>query len=119
MVTHANDIRAAITTPRRPTLKQPLTKLLGRLGLAPTLLLLPLATSRTSTPSFLPPLVQPPSLPPLPPLPPPPPPETPPPPPVSPPPPPPLLPPPPLPLPPPPPLPLLLRCFALAESAPT
>ncbi|CAI7879858.1 unnamed protein product [Closterium sp. NIES-54] len=31
-------------------LKQPLTELLGRLGLAPTLLLLPLATSRASTP---------------------------------------------------------------------
>ncbi|CAI7851429.1 unnamed protein product [Closterium sp. NIES-54] len=39
----------AITTPRRPTRKQPLTKLLGRLGLAPTLLLLPLATARAST----------------------------------------------------------------------
>ncbi|CAI7772107.1 unnamed protein product [Closterium sp. NIES-53] len=53
-VTRANDIRAAITTPRRPTLKQPLTKLLGRLGLGPTLLLLPLATSGTSTPSSSP-----------------------------------------------------------------
>ncbi|CAI7785896.1 unnamed protein product [Closterium sp. NIES-53] len=50
-VTCANDIRAAITTPRRPTLKQPLTKLLRRLGLASTLLL---ATSGTSTPSSSP-----------------------------------------------------------------
>ncbi|CAI7862319.1 unnamed protein product [Closterium sp. NIES-54] len=49
-VTRADDIQAAITTPRRPTLKQPLTELLGRLGLAPRLLLLPLATTRASTP---------------------------------------------------------------------
>ncbi|CAI7741226.1 unnamed protein product [Closterium sp. NIES-54] len=48
-ITCANDIRAAATTPRRPTLRKPLTKLLGRRGLTPTLLLLPLATSRTST----------------------------------------------------------------------
>ncbi|CAI7864237.1 unnamed protein product [Closterium sp. NIES-54] len=34
--------------PRRPTLSKPLTKLLGQRGLAPTLLLLPLATARTS-----------------------------------------------------------------------
>ncbi|CAI7877713.1 unnamed protein product [Closterium sp. NIES-54] len=47
-VTRANDIRAANTTPRRPTLSKPLTKLLGRRGLAPTLLLLPVATARTS-----------------------------------------------------------------------
>ncbi|CAI7757978.1 unnamed protein product [Closterium sp. NIES-54] len=47
-VTRANDIRAANTTPRRPTLSKPLTKLLGRRGLAPTLLLLPLVTARTS-----------------------------------------------------------------------
>ncbi|CAI7757799.1 unnamed protein product [Closterium sp. NIES-54] len=48
-VTRANDIRAATTTQRRPTLRKPLTKLLGRRGLAPTLLLLlPLATSTTS-----------------------------------------------------------------------
>ncbi|CAI7897062.1 unnamed protein product [Closterium sp. NIES-54] len=52
MVTRANDTRAATTTPRRPTLRKPLTKLLGRWGLAPTLLLLPLATARTSTLSF-------------------------------------------------------------------
>ncbi|CAI7755813.1 unnamed protein product [Closterium sp. NIES-53] len=45
----ANEIQAAHTTPRRPTLKQPLTKLLGHRGLAPTLLPLPLASSRTST----------------------------------------------------------------------
>ncbi|CAI7762236.1 unnamed protein product, partial [Closterium sp. NIES-54] len=44
----ANDIRAANTTPRRPTLSKPLTKLLGQRGLAPTLLLLPLVTARTS-----------------------------------------------------------------------
>ncbi|CAI7781641.1 unnamed protein product, partial [Closterium sp. NIES-53] len=50
-VTRANDIRA--TTPRRPTQK-PLTKLRGRLGLAPTLLLLTLATSRFNTPSASP-----------------------------------------------------------------
>ncbi|CAI7898436.1 unnamed protein product [Closterium sp. NIES-54] len=49
-VTRANYIRAAITTPRRPTLKQPPTELLERLGLTPTLLLLPLATTRASTP---------------------------------------------------------------------
>ncbi|CAI7899771.1 unnamed protein product, partial [Closterium sp. NIES-53] len=49
--TRANDIRA--TTPRRPTQK-PLTKLLGRLGLAPTLLLLTLATSKTNMPSSSP-----------------------------------------------------------------
>ncbi|CAI7779741.1 unnamed protein product [Closterium sp. NIES-54] len=36
------------TTPKRPTLSKPLTKLLRRRGLAPTLLLLPLATTRTS-----------------------------------------------------------------------
>ncbi|CAI7825523.1 unnamed protein product, partial [Closterium sp. NIES-53] len=36
------------TTPKRPTLSKPLTKLLGRRGLAPTLLL-PLATARTSS----------------------------------------------------------------------
>ncbi|CAI7791946.1 unnamed protein product [Closterium sp. NIES-53] len=48
-------MQAAITTPRRPTLKQPLTELLGRLGLAPTLLLLlPLATTRASTPRSCP-----------------------------------------------------------------
>ncbi|CAI7873726.1 unnamed protein product [Closterium sp. NIES-54] len=35
-------------TPRRPTLSKPLTKLLGHRGLAPTLLVLPLATARTS-----------------------------------------------------------------------
>ncbi|CAI7804498.1 unnamed protein product [Closterium sp. NIES-53] len=52
--TSANDIRAAITTPRRPTLKQPLTKLLGRQGLTPMLMPLPLATSGTSTPSSSP-----------------------------------------------------------------
>ncbi|CAI7832452.1 unnamed protein product [Closterium sp. NIES-53] len=51
MVTCANDIRA--TTPRSPTQK-PLTKLLGRRGLAPTLLLLTLATPRTDTPSASP-----------------------------------------------------------------
>ncbi|CAI7863858.1 unnamed protein product, partial [Closterium sp. NIES-54] len=39
---------SAITTPRRPTLSKPLTKLLGRRGLAPTLLLLSLATARTA-----------------------------------------------------------------------
>ncbi|CAI7857919.1 unnamed protein product [Closterium sp. NIES-54] len=39
----------ATTTPRHPTLRKPLTKLLGRRGLAPTLLLLPLATARTYT----------------------------------------------------------------------
>ncbi|CAI7784291.1 unnamed protein product [Closterium sp. NIES-54] len=50
-LTRANDIRATI--PRRPTLK-PLTKLLGRRGLAPTLLLLTLATLRTGTPSASP-----------------------------------------------------------------
>ncbi|CAI7733385.1 unnamed protein product [Closterium sp. NIES-54] len=48
-VTRANDIRTATTSSRRPTLRQPLTKLLGRRGLAPTLLPLPLASSRTST----------------------------------------------------------------------
>ncbi|CAI7764606.1 unnamed protein product [Closterium sp. NIES-54] len=37
--------------PRRPTLRKPLTKLLGRRGLARTLLLLPLATARTSPPN--------------------------------------------------------------------
>ncbi|CAI7903015.1 unnamed protein product [Closterium sp. NIES-53] len=47
MVTRANDIRAANTTPRRPTPSKPLKKLLGRQGLAPTLLLLPLATTIT------------------------------------------------------------------------
>ncbi|CAI7853901.1 unnamed protein product [Closterium sp. NIES-53] len=52
MVIRANDIRA--TTPRRPTQK-PLTKLLGRRGLAPTLLLLlTLAIPRTDTPSASP-----------------------------------------------------------------
>ncbi|CAI7917789.1 unnamed protein product, partial [Closterium sp. NIES-54] len=50
-ITRANDIRA--TTPRRPTQK-PLTKLLGRRGLTPTLLLLTLATPRTETPSTSP-----------------------------------------------------------------
>ncbi|CAI7888405.1 unnamed protein product [Closterium sp. NIES-53] len=50
-VTCANDIRA--TTPRRPTQK-PLTKLLGRRGLAPTLLLLTLATPRIDTTSASP-----------------------------------------------------------------
>ncbi|CAI7892344.1 unnamed protein product [Closterium sp. NIES-54] len=49
MVTRANDIRAPTTTPRRPTLSKLLTKLLGRRGLAPTLQLLPLASSKTST----------------------------------------------------------------------
>ncbi|CAI7871756.1 unnamed protein product [Closterium sp. NIES-53] len=48
-VTRGNDIWAPTTTPRRPTLRQPLTKLLGRRGLAPTLLPLPLASPRTST----------------------------------------------------------------------
>ncbi|CAI7841672.1 unnamed protein product [Closterium sp. NIES-53] len=48
--THANDIRAALTTLTRPTLNQPLTELLGRLGLALTLLLLSLTTTRASTP---------------------------------------------------------------------
>ncbi|CAI7857739.1 unnamed protein product, partial [Closterium sp. NIES-53] len=52
--TRANDIRAGPTTPTRPTLNQPLTELLGRLGLAPTLLLLSLATTRASTPRFRP-----------------------------------------------------------------
>ncbi|CAI7762289.1 unnamed protein product [Closterium sp. NIES-53] len=51
MVTRANDIRAANTTPRRPTLSKPLTKLLGRRGLAPTLLVLPLASSKTLSPT--------------------------------------------------------------------
>ncbi|CAI7816362.1 unnamed protein product, partial [Closterium sp. NIES-53] len=53
-VTRANDIWAAATTPRRSTLQKPLTKLLGRLGLALTLLLLTPATSKTSTPSASP-----------------------------------------------------------------
>ncbi|CAI7784796.1 unnamed protein product [Closterium sp. NIES-53] len=44
-------MRAANTTPRCPTLSKPLTKLLGHRGLAPTLLLLPLATARTSPPN--------------------------------------------------------------------
>ncbi|CAI7900123.1 unnamed protein product, partial [Closterium sp. NIES-54] len=48
VVTCANDIRAANNTPRRLTLSKPLTKLLGHRGLARTLLLLPLATARTS-----------------------------------------------------------------------
>ncbi|CAI7901873.1 unnamed protein product [Closterium sp. NIES-53] len=48
--TRVNDIRAGLTTPTRPTLNQPLTELLGRLGLAPTLLLLSLTTTRASTP---------------------------------------------------------------------
>ncbi|CAI7757747.1 unnamed protein product [Closterium sp. NIES-53] len=48
VVTSANEIQAANTTARRPTLRKPLTKLLGRRGLAPTLLLLPLVTTRTS-----------------------------------------------------------------------
>ncbi|CAI7813320.1 unnamed protein product [Closterium sp. NIES-53] len=48
--TRTNDIRAGLTTPTRPTLNQPLTELLGRLGLAPTLLLLSLTTTRASTP---------------------------------------------------------------------
>ncbi|CAI7807024.1 unnamed protein product, partial [Closterium sp. NIES-54] len=48
--TRVNDIRAALTTPTQPTLNQPLTELLGRLGLAPTLLLLSLTTTRASTP---------------------------------------------------------------------
>ncbi|CAI7814194.1 unnamed protein product [Closterium sp. NIES-53] len=50
MDTRANDIRAGLTTPTRPTLNQPLTELLGRLGLAPTLLLLSLTTTKASTP---------------------------------------------------------------------
>ncbi|CAI7807839.1 unnamed protein product [Closterium sp. NIES-54] len=50
-VTCANDIRA--TTQRRPTQK-PLTKLLGRRGLAPTLLLLTLASPSTDTLSVSP-----------------------------------------------------------------
>ncbi|CAI7896808.1 unnamed protein product [Closterium sp. NIES-54] len=48
--TRANDIRAGLTTLTRPTLNQPLTELLGRLGLAPTLLLLAPTTTRASTP---------------------------------------------------------------------
>ncbi|CAI7865831.1 unnamed protein product [Closterium sp. NIES-54] len=51
MITCTNDIRA--TTPRRPTQK-PLTKLLGRRGLAPTLLLLTLSIFRTNRPSASP-----------------------------------------------------------------
>ncbi|CAI7763294.1 unnamed protein product [Closterium sp. NIES-54] len=47
-ITCVNDIRATNTTPRRCTLSKPLTKLLGHRGLPPTLLLLPLATARTS-----------------------------------------------------------------------
>ncbi|CAI7866306.1 unnamed protein product [Closterium sp. NIES-53] len=47
-VTCANDIRAVNITPRHPTLRKPLTKLLGRRGLAQTLLLLPLTTAKTS-----------------------------------------------------------------------
>ncbi|CAI7869243.1 unnamed protein product, partial [Closterium sp. NIES-53] len=50
-VTCAKDIRAANTSPRRPTLSKPPTKLLGCRGLAPTLLLLPVATARTSPPN--------------------------------------------------------------------
>ncbi|CAI7753376.1 unnamed protein product [Closterium sp. NIES-54] len=50
MDTRANDIREGLTTPTRPTLNQPLTELLGRLGLAPTLLLLSLITTRASMP---------------------------------------------------------------------
>ncbi|CAI7881636.1 unnamed protein product [Closterium sp. NIES-53] len=46
--TCANDLQVANTTPRHPTLSKPLTKLLGRRGLARTLLLLPLATAITS-----------------------------------------------------------------------
>ncbi|CAI7752677.1 unnamed protein product [Closterium sp. NIES-54] len=49
----ASESNVKATTPRRPTQK-PLTKLLGRRGLAPTLLLLTLATPRTDTPSASP-----------------------------------------------------------------
>ncbi|CAI7817650.1 unnamed protein product [Closterium sp. NIES-54] len=135
-ITCANDIRARNTPPRRPTLSKPLTKLLRRNGLARTLLLLPLASVRTSplTGSTRPPPPPPPPLPlppppppPLAPLPPPPPPTLPLPPPL---PPPPLPPPPPTPPPPPPPLlppppplaPLLLPLRRLplgADAAPT
>ncbi|CAI5968780.1 unnamed protein product [Closterium sp. NIES-64] len=45
----ANDIRAATTTPRLPTLSKPLTKLLGCLGTL--LLLLSLASAHASTPT--------------------------------------------------------------------
>ncbi|CAI5477297.1 unnamed protein product [Closterium sp. Yama58-4] len=48
-VTCANDIRAATTTPRLPTLSKPLTKLLG--GLGTLLLLLALASASASTPT--------------------------------------------------------------------
>ncbi|CAI7869436.1 unnamed protein product [Closterium sp. NIES-54] len=48
--TRADDIRAGFTTLTHPTLNQPLTELLGRLGLAPTLLLLAPTTTRASTP---------------------------------------------------------------------
>ncbi|CAI7828986.1 unnamed protein product [Closterium sp. NIES-53] len=43
-------VTTCLTTPTSPTLNQPLTELLGRLGLAPTLLLLSLTTTRASTP---------------------------------------------------------------------
>ncbi|CAI7841636.1 unnamed protein product [Closterium sp. NIES-53] len=48
--TFANVIRAGLTTLTRPTLNQPLTELLGRLGLAPTLLLLAPTTTRACAP---------------------------------------------------------------------
>ncbi|CAI7803044.1 unnamed protein product, partial [Closterium sp. NIES-53] len=47
--TRANDIRAGLTTLARPTLNQPLTELLRRLSLAPTLLLLAPTATRAST----------------------------------------------------------------------
>ncbi|CAI7758603.1 unnamed protein product [Closterium sp. NIES-54] len=77
--TRANDIRAALTPPTRSTLNQPLTELLGQLGLALTLLLLSLTTTRASTPRSRPTTTSPtasttatPSAPPSPPSPPPP-----------------------------------------------
>ncbi|CAI7751694.1 unnamed protein product, partial [Closterium sp. NIES-53] len=47
--TRANDIRAGLTTLARPTLNQPLTVLLRRLSLAPTLLLLAPIATRAAT----------------------------------------------------------------------
>ncbi|CAI7790019.1 unnamed protein product [Closterium sp. NIES-54] len=48
--TRANDIQAGLTTLTHPTLNQPFTELLGRLGLAPTLLVLAPTTTRACAP---------------------------------------------------------------------